>query len=254
MSGCVQSLANAEQITDDDPAMCFAREQLQTLRQPGPQTSLHAKAPPPILYSSGARRDFAMMHVTVVFWNFVQQFPHLDLERFVRCIRCGAKPHKDGISKPRRVRGLAGSKLVSAQKYRHPNCPEADGKTVTYSAMDPVIMNRLPWCIAALLRISLTHSGAMDEDMLLHLHHDVIKGLSFTAACDRILSFLRHNHNQEELAYITYWNYRQQPGTQTKLDCTATSGPPPQFGAFGSAAFSKQYLPTCQWCVQTLVG
>ena len=103
---------------------------------------------------------------------------------------------------------------------------------MTYDAKHPDVMARLPAFLAAQLSITFTHSGAMDDDMLQHIHHDVMKGLSFQAACDRAASFLRHNHNQAELEFLSLWNYQQQPGTQTLLDCPALSGAPPQFGTF----------------------
>ncbi|DBB03656.1 TPA: hypothetical protein ACH3X3_010983 [Trebouxia sp. C0006] len=108
-------------------------------------------------------------------------------------------------------------------------------------------MARLPASLAAQLPITFTHSGAMDDDMLHHIHHDVMKGLSFQAACDRAASFLQRNHNQAELEFLSWWNYQQQPGTQTVLDGPALSGAPPQCGTFGSAGHSKPYLSSSQY-------
>lgn len=242
----VTAVIAAQQVSDSSVELAGSTGQLAYVTSMQ-DSSVKYKVKAAGTATASCTRARAQMNVIVVFWNFVQLFPHLDLERFVQCIRCGAEAHKDGISKPRRVCGLSGSKLVSAQKYRHPKCPEADGKDVTDSAMDPIIMKWLPWFLAAMFAINLTHSGAMDDDMLLYIHHDVMKGLSFKA-CDCVLSFLQHNHNQVELVYITYCSYRQQPVYQTKLDCPATSGPPPYCGNFGSAGFCKPYLSSSQWC------
>ena len=228
--------------------MQFTMEQLQIMRQPGMHTSHETQAPAPALYSHGDRRDFATRGVRALLWNPVEQYAHLpQLHACVRCIRCGAKPVKDGISKPRRVYGLHASKLVSAQKYRHPNCPAASGKAVTYDAKHPEVTARLPPFLAAQLSITFTHCGAMDDDMLQHIHHDVMKGLSIQAACDRAVTFLRRNHNQAELDYISLWTYLQQPGTQTLLDRPTPSGAPPPFGDFGSAGHSKPYISCSQY-------
>ncbi len=180
--------------------MQFTVEQISVMRQPGLHTSNQTDAPAPALYSRGAVRDFRTKGSKAMYWNFVDQYAHLpQLREYVRCICCNAKPNKDGNSRPRRVYGLHSSKLVSAQKYRHPNCPAAGGKDVTYDAKHPDVMARLPAFLAAQLSITFTHSGAMDDEMLQHIHHDVMKGLSFQAACDRAASFLRRNHNQAEL-------------------------------------------------------
>ena len=180
--------------------MQFTVEQISVMRKAGLRTSNQTDAPDPTLYSRGAVRDFRSKGFVAKYWNFVDQYRHLpNLHEYVRCIRCNAKANRDGISRPRRVFGLHSSKLVSAQKYRHSNCPAAGGKDVTYNAKHPDVMARLPAFLAAQLSITFTHSGAMDDDMLQHIHHDVMKGLSFQAACDRAASFLRHNHNQAEL-------------------------------------------------------
>ena len=228
--------------------MQFTVEQISVMRKAGLQTSNQTDAPDPTLYSRGAVRDFRSKGFVAKYWNFVDQYRHLpNLHEYVRCIRCNAKANRDGISRPRRVFGLHSSKLVSAQKYRHSNCPAAGGKDVTYDAKHPDVMARLPAFLAAQLSITFTHSGAMDDDMLQHIHHDVMKGLSFQAACDRAASFLRHNHNQAELEFLSLWNYQQQPGTQTSLDRPALSGAPPQFGTFGSAGHSKPYISSGQY-------
>ena len=101
---------------------------------------------------------------------------------------------------------------------------------MTYDAKHPDVMARLPAFLAAQLSITFTHSGAMDDDMLQHIHHDVTKGLSFQAACDRAASFLRHNHNQAELEFLSLWSYQQQPGTQSSLDRPACLGRLPNLG------------------------
>ena len=66
---------------------------------------------------------------------------------------------------------------------RHPNCPAASGEAVPYDAKHPEVMARLPPILAAQLSIVFTQSGAMDDDMLQHIHHDVMKGLSIQAVC-----------------------------------------------------------------------
>ncbi|KAL0035692.1 hypothetical protein WJX79_008950 [Trebouxia sp. C0005] len=246
--GLPSNLFNAEQVADTDPGVRFTREQLEVMRRSGLLTSNQTGAPDSVFFSHGALQDFLTKGAIAVLWDFVKQYAHLpQLQELVRCIRCNAKPNKDGISRPRRVYGLHSSKLVSAQKYRHPNCPAAGGKDVTYDAKHPDVMARLPAFLAAQLSITFTHSGAMDDDMLQHIHHDVMKGLSFQAACDRAVSFLRRNHNQAELEYLSLWNYQQQPGTQTLLDRPALSGAAPQFGTFGSAGHSKPYISSTQW-------
>jgi hypothetical protein len=228
--------------------MQFTVEQISVMRQHGQPTSNQTDAPAPFFYSRGAAQDFRSKGLKAMWWNFVDQYKHLpQLHEYVRCILCNAKANKDGISRPRRVFGLHSSKLVSAQKYRHSNCPAAGGKAVTYDAKHPDVMTRLPAFLAAQLPITFTHSGAMDDDMLHHIHHDVMKGLSFKAACDRAASFLQRNHNQAELEFLSWWNYQQQPGTQTVLDGPALSGAPPQFGTFGSAGHSKPYLSSSQY-------
>lgn len=217
------------------------------MRQPGLQTSNQTDAPDPALYSRGAVQDFRTKGFQAMYWNFVDQYKHLpQLHEYVRCILCNAKFYREGISRPRRVFGLHSSKLVSAQKYRHPNCPAA-GKAVTYDAKHPAVMARLPAFLAAQFSITFTHSGAVDDDMPQHIHHDVMKGLSFQAACDRAASFLRHNQNQAELEFLSLWKYQQQSGTQTWLDRPALSGAPPQFGTFGSAGHSKPYISSSQY-------
>ncbi len=147
--------------------MKFTVEQISVMRQPGLQTSSQTDAPAPALYSRGAVQDFRTKGVQAVYWNFVDQYKHLpQLHECVRCIVFNAKADKDGISRPRRVFGLCSSKLVSAQKYRHPNCPAAGGKAVTYAAEQSDVMTWLPAFLAAQLPIIFTHSGAMDDDML----------------------------------------------------------------------------------------
>ena len=134
------------------------------------------------------------------------------------------------------------SRWNSFRSYRHPNCPAASGKAVTYDAKGPEVMARLPPFLAAQLSITITQSGAMDDDMLQHIHHDVMKGLSIQAACDGAVTFLRRNHNHAELDYISFWTYLQQPGTQTLLDGPTPCGAPPPFWDFGSAGHSKPYI------------
>ena len=131
------------------------------------------------------------------------------------------------------------SRWNSFRSYRHPICPAASGKAVTYDAKRPEVMARLPPFLAAQLSITFTHSGAMDDDMLQHIHHDVMKGLSIQAACDGAVTFLRRNHNHAD---ISFWTYLQQPGTQTLLDGPTPCGAPPPFWDFGSAGHSKPYI------------
>lgn len=244
----LQDLPNAERVPADDPGMRFAVEQIEIMRKPDSDNSMFREAPHPVHYSTGDRADFATNGVQVIYWDPVQQLPHLDLQDCVRCICCGRKAHKDGVSKPRRVFGLKGCKLVAARKYRCSKCPASECKDVTYDAKHPKVMERLPASAASLLPVTFTHSGAMDNDMLLHIHLDIMKGVSIQASCDRALAFLRDSHNQTELAYMDYWAYRQKPGLQTRLDLPATSGAPPEFGQFGSASFHKPYLSSSQWC------
>ncbi len=170
--------------------MQFTVEQISVMRQHGQLTSNQTDAPAPVFYSNGAVQDFRSKGLKAMWWNFVDQYKRLpQLHEYVRCILCNAKANKDGISRPRRVFGLHCSKLVSAQKYRYPNCPAAGGKAVTYDAKHPDVMARLPAFLAAQLPITFTQSGAVVDDMLQHIHHDVMKGLSFQAACDRAAAF-----------------------------------------------------------------
>ena len=111
---------------------------------------------------------------------------------------------------------------------------------MTYCAKNPDVMTWLPAFLAAQLSITFTHSGAMDDDMLQHIHHQCTKSVSIQAACDRAASFLQGNHTQAELEYLSCWNYQQQPGTQTLLERPALSQAPPQFGTFGSAGLVYQ--------------
>ena len=52
---------------------------------------------------------------------------------------------------------------------------------MTYDAKHPDVMARLPAFLAA--HLSITHSDAMDDDMLQHIHHDVRRTWQTCTAC-----------------------------------------------------------------------
>lgn len=200
-----------------------------------------------VLDGSTDREAFQTGHVVLVVWNPEVNFPRLCIK--IECIACGGPVQKDGMSKPRRVAGLKGRKHVSAQKYRCLCCSAAGGKATPFDAKHPQVMSQqLPAFVAAQLGVVFTHSGAMDYEMLQHIAHDVTKGTSFQAACERMHTFLKRSHNVAELTYMDQWGYLQQPGQQTQLDTIAPSGPPPQFGQFGAPGMPKPYLPASQSC------
>ena len=96
------------------------------------------------------------------------------------------------------------------------------------------------------LAVIFTHSGAMDLNMLKHIDHDVMRGVSFTAAWQRVATFLRSQHNEAEVQYLSLNALVRQGGFQTTLDRGVPSGPVLQSPPF--ANLRKLYLSSSQWC------
>ena len=154
-----------------------------------------------------------------MYWNPEKQFPHLEIR--IVCMACGGPVERGGNGLPRLVAGFNRRKLVSAQKYRHRQCPCANcpGGSTTFDAKHPKVMQEMiPATVAHLLNVVFTHRGALDYELLMHVDHDVMKGTSFQAACERVGTFLRRNHNEAELAFMHRWGHLQRAGAQTRLD------------------------------------
>lgn len=168
----------------------------------------------------------------------------------MRCILCNGVAKQDGFSQFRRVFGLTTIILLSAQKYRCPCCPQNSNKATTFDAKHPVVMRRLPACVRDMLSVVFTHSGGMAFDMLLHVDHDIMSGVSISAAHERAIDFAYDQHNEAELQYLSLQSLMQTTSQQIPLDVpqTVIANPPPQFPQFGHASLTKQFLSSSQYC------
>ena len=52
--------------------------------------------------------------------------------------------------------------------------------------------------------------------MLQHIDHDIMKGVSITAAHERAIDFAYEQHNQAELQYLSLRSLLQQSGQQSQ--------------------------------------
>ena len=243
-----QELPNGAQLSPSDPARERAIELLQRLKKPGCNQAVQHHCIQPVFLGKCDVSDFVQKNVVVILWNFVEQLPHLNLAYAVRCILCNGAARLDGFSQFRRIFGLTTIILLAAKKYRCPCCPKNNGKATTFDAKHPVVMRRLPDCVKEMLPAVFTHSGAMATDMLQHIDHDVMNGVSISAAHARAVDFAYEQHNQAELQYLSLHSLMQQPGQQTVLTALPTADAPPQFPQFGHASIAKQYLSSGQYC------
>lgn len=57
----------------------------------------------------------------------------------------------------------------------------------------------------------------MATDMLQHIDHDILNGVSISAAHARAIGFAYEQHNEAELQYLSLRSFMQEPGQQTVL-------------------------------------
>ena len=153
---------------------------------------------------------------------------------------CGAKLHRHGFTRPRRVIGLEKPFFMIGQRHRCPGC-STTGHSVTINSWDSRILNALPYVLRVEFPARMSHRRAISDIAFSLMRNCLGYGMG-TKQFSNILRVLGHRHF--DMAHAQYLDGLLLQEKQL-LDPPLTKYD--MFGTFIDRSGYAGFVPSSKW-------